>query len=69
MQRCEQSKFTFLKEKKRGKNLKNSMSEEGECSEDEISLTHDEQWDDSILINAWDSAIEQFQVIEFYNFV
>lgn len=27
------------------------------------TLTHAEKWDDSVLIEAWDSAVEQYRVI------
>jgi hypothetical protein len=48
--------------KKRKKNQHKSASEEG-CEEEDESreLTHEEIWDDSALVNAWEAATEEYE--------
>ena len=55
--------------KKRRKNQQKSVSEEAfvdpndDCEEEEGSreLTHEEIWDDSALINAWEAATKEYE--------
>ena len=47
----------------------NDNVEEGEEEEESRELTHDEIWDDSALIAAWESATAEYEVTMFISFV
>ena len=51
--------------KKRKKNQQKSVSlaDPNDCKEEEESreLTHEEIWDDSALVNAWEAATEEYE--------
>jgi hypothetical protein len=40
----------------------NAQTEDGEIGEESRELTHDEIWDDSALIDAWNSATAEYEV-------
>jgi len=39
----------------------NAEAEDGEIGEESRELTHDEIWDDSALIDAWNSATAEYE--------
>jgi hypothetical protein len=46
--------------KKRKRNHEKSVSEQAE-EEESRELTHEEIWDDSALVNAWEAATEEYE--------
>lgn len=59
---------TKVPPKKRKRNQQNSVSEEAfadpndrEEEEESRELTHEEIWDDSALVNAWEAATEEYE--------